>query len=94
VENSLGKKETSFGAGGLVGAQCEVGPGPTEIHQWWKSFFGPYNVPFDRVQYQSVGPRLLWWSEPPGEKFYDPTNGTISPGGIWGFGNGKTVPTR
>ncbi len=54
---------------------------------------------------ESIGPNLMWWSDPAlGNSildaiFYDPTNGTISSGGIWyhdmwGFGAGYGAPPR
>ena len=49
---------------------------------------------FKRYQWslESFGPDLLYWNDAPGPSgdvlnkiFYDPTNGTISPGSIWYF---------
>jgi len=38
---------------------------------------------------ESAGPDLLWQA---GEQLYSPTNGSKSPGDIWRFSNGVTVP--
>lgn len=54
---------------------------------------------------ESIGPNLVWWSDTPSDGsilnniFYDPTNGTISAGGIWyhdmwGFGPGYGAPPK
>jgi len=40
------------------------------------------------------GPDLTWWNMEPGEVFYDPTNGTTSPGDIWYFDGGRIFPKR
>ncbi len=51
-----------------------------------------------RYVYESTGPKSVWWNEVDGhEQFYDPTNGTVSPGQIkyydaWGFGTGYGDP--
>ena len=62
-------------------------------NEWWPSFWQPYHVPFSQITFWSIGPDLRWWNWGPGEKFYDPTNGTISLGDIAMFEGGRIGPT-
>ena len=62
--------------------------------EWWPNYFAPYTIPFSPLFLSSAGPDLSWWNIPGGggEKFYDPTNGTVSRGDINRFSGGRSGP--
>jgi prepilin-type N-terminal cleavage/methylation domain-containing protein len=52
-----------------------------------------------RYAFYSAGPDLAWWNTDPdgpgpmgAEFFYDPTNGTVSPGDLWYFSHRGNMP--
>ena len=64
--------------------------------EWFKTlFWPPYDLPGELTYHMSTcGPDLRWWNVSPGEKIYDPTNGTVSAGDIWAFDNSRIFPPR
>ncbi len=72
---------------------------------WWEIEFMAsqgYTEPDGdfRYAFYSAGPDLAWWNTDPdgsgplgAEFFYDPTNGTISPGDLWYFSHRGNIPS-
>jgi len=70
-------------------------PYGTNCQLWWDNFYGSqgYDIPFANFDLQSAGPNLRWWNNTSGSVFfYDPTNGTISPGNLWRWGSNYAIP--
>jgi len=75
---------------------ANTGDGRPWEGDFWNSFMmsqHPHLTPNFFHHLISAGPDYLWYSQRPGgNKLYSPTNGTMSPGDIWRFSNGKTAP--
>ena len=72
------------------------GQGKTWKDWWEQDFLAPLGYTFPGGEFSfmltSAGPDMAWWDTPPVEYYYDPTNGTVSPGDVFYFSHVGNMP--